>query len=373
MTEEEIVFSFVGDMSFGDFPFCQGYGVRSKVKSFGGDYLFSGVKEKFINSDLVFGNLETVLSNKNINEKQLLSVEMRGESHIVKCLKESGFNCINIANNHSLQHGNEAFWDTVSLLEDYDISVVGLHEGRKWNCKPVIMNIKHKTIGILGYAFEYEKYYSGEPCYAFGDSAGIEKDIKLLRPNVDVLIVSCHWGNEFLNYPSREIVKLARSMVDAGVDIVVGHHPHVLQGIESYNNGLIAYSLGNFIFDMLWEKRLVETMILSGNITQNNSVNYKIWPVKINRNYCPELLKNDAKEALEQWIQEISLPIKENICFSINEERYKKEAKIQLNKNRLRAYKYFLRNIYKYKKQYLFQQLKRTFFSKIEDLVKISR
>jgi poly-gamma-glutamate synthesis protein (capsule biosynthesis protein) len=366
----KIKLAFVGDLSFGDFPFAQGYGLRSTIN---GDpikamNLFSNVKSEFTNADIVFGNLETVLSNKNENPNSLLSVEMRGDPLVARVIKNAGFNCVNIANNHMLQHGPAAFWDTVDTLEKIGISVIGLKGGQSWHCKPVIFNKKGQKIGFLGYAFEIDKYCDSETCYAFGEPTSlIFKDINRLRTQVDLLIVSCHWGDEFVQIPSAEIIQLARDMVIAGVDIVVGHHPHVLQGVENYRNKIIAYSLGNFIFDMCWDATLTETMILKCVFTIPNKIEYDVLPMKIDSNYTPSFLEGKEKTDLEEKIATLSKIIQESNCDDDYILKFMKLKSNSIKRNRTKAYLYFIKNLNRYNKTFIIQQIKRTFLSRVED------
>ena len=234
----------VGDISFGDFPFCPGFGIRSTLER----SPFEEVSSLLKRGDIVFGNLETCLSNHGLDNKQLISLEMRGKPEFVSFLREGGFNVLNMANNHTMQHGMTAFLETVKRLKKTGIHVVGLCNQA---VNPVIVQCKGRTVGFLGFAFEHDNYGNTSLGYAYAPNSSIKRDIESLRQQVDIVIVSCHWGLEFINKPSPYTVFIGRKMIDWGADIVLGHHPHVVQGAEYYKNGLIVYSLGNFLFDML--------------------------------------------------------------------------------------------------------------------------
>lgn len=362
--------AFVGDMSFGDFPFCQGYGIRSIIDVQGPNYIFNRIMPNLSSHDITFGNLETVLSLEGEDLNLLHTREMRGSSLVCKELKNVGFNCINIANNHILQHGVKAFENTVKHLESERILVVGVKDINEWHCKPVITNVKGKNIGILGYAFEKDKYYFGDPLYAFGNLSLIKNDITRLRPLVDILVVSCHWGLEFINRPSALTIQNARSMVDYGANVVIGHHPHVLQGLEMYNNGLIAYSLGNFIFDMQWDKCFTESIILEVAFSESNKIQYNIIPVIIDDNR-PVLPDPKEKTKIIQKIKILSDKIDSNRGdLEQNNLKYYMEYESLRKRNRIRAYNYFLKNINRYKKRYIFQQIIQTINNRLGDIFK---
>jgi len=369
-TNNDVSMAFVGDMSFGDFPFCIGYGVRSEIRNNKDINIFKDVENILHKHDIVFGNLETVLSNESEMVDSLSSVEMRGDPSICNILKNAHFNCINIANNHILQHGEKPFQETINILTESGIVCVGSKSIHEWHCEPVIIEKGKKLIGILGYAFERDRYFKKESKYAFGYSDRILKDVNRLRSSVDLLIVSCHWGLEFITRPSPYTITLARNIIDAGADLVIGHHPHVLQGIEKYKHGLIAYSLGNFIFDMLWDKRLRESMVLSVCWSSRDVINYKIIPIFINDSYHPLVMSsNKAKELIDR-VACLSEYINSQDIDDIEREylKYCDEYKYISRIYRYKSYLYFLRNLSRYNKKYIYQQLRKTINSKIEDI-----
>lgn len=370
MKSNDVTFAFVGDMSFGDSLFCQGYGVRTIKRQKGGEYLFSDVTDILKKNDIVFGNLETVLSRYGEDSNRLTSVDMRGDPENAYALKKTGFNVLNMANNHAMQHGLQPFLETVNLLHSLNIKVVGRKSTDQMHSEPVVLEKNRVKVGFLGYAFEKDRYYFEEIPYAYGIEDLIEKDIKMLRPNVAVLIVSNHWGLERMDYPSRDTIIRARTMVDLGADIVIGHHPHVLQGIERYKGKIIAYSLGNFIFDMMWDKRYRESMILEISCGLGQEMSYNIIPVKIDLSYRPYLLNWDEERELMVHIQNLSLKINREIeedrkyCYI----RYNKEFDRLNRKAKMNSYRYFISNFWRYEKKYLLQQLAMTIKSRLEDM-----
>jgi len=125
---DSIKISFVGDMSFGDSLLCQGFGVCSVSRQKGANFLFAEVKNLLKQSDIIFGNMEGILSRHGENPNRLKSVDMRGDPECAYSLKQAGFTVLNIANNHSMQHGLSPFQETVELLQSLDIQVAGLRD-----------------------------------------------------------------------------------------------------------------------------------------------------------------------------------------------------------------------------------------------------
>lgn len=363
-------FAFVGDVSFGDCLFCQGMGVRSLARHFPPDHFFIQVAEYFQRADIAFCNLETVLTRSGEDENQLASVDMRGDPECIESLNYAGFSVINVANNHSAQHGPIAFQETIDLLKSKDIEIVGLRADQCGHSKPVIIDKKGKKIGILGYSFVHDRGFSKETPYAAGEDEKILTDIKKLRNSVDLLVVSVHWGLEFMDYPSPKTVQLAHSMVDAGVDIIIGHHPHVLQGIETYKNSIIAYSLGNFLFDMLWSREYRETIILEISWQPNIQLGWSVIPAQISSSGQLIVLTGSQKE----WALQRLISLSQNLSYinkktNLTDNAYEKEFKKKMYVDRIKSYIYFLINFHKYKKQYLLQQIRRTFESRVEDFL----
>lgn len=368
---DNIKISFVGDMSFGDSLLCQGFGVRSVSRQKGADFLFAEVKTLLSQSDIVFGNLEGILSRHGENPNRLKSVDMRGDPECAYSLKQAGFTVLNIANNHIMQHGFMPFRETVELLQSLDIQVAGLRDENGRHSRPVILDKSGHKIGIIAYAFEKDKYYDEVLPYAFGNDDLIMRDIERLRPLVDTLIVSAHWGLERMNRPSVATIRLARQMVEQGADMIVGHHPHVLQGIEYYKGKLIAYSLGNFIFDIGgWNRAYRESVILNVSLCPGQKPETELVPVTINSSWQPAPVYGKEKIRRLKHIDGLSSKIKLETQGTVEENalRYYQEYIGNTRKNRIGAYCYFISQFGRYKKKFVFQQLARTLYSRLEDI-----
>lgn len=193
-------------------------------------YPFAGAPW-FGEADLTMVNLENAVTERGY--KVLKEFNFRMPPKYLQVLKNGGVDIVNLANNHVWDYGQVGVEDTIAYLDQSGIYHVGGGLSAEDEKKPVILNIKGKKIGFLGYYFM---------------EGNVEEDVSALKQAVDVVIVNFHWGTERSNFPESYQVDLAHRAIDAGADLVVGHHPHVLQGAERYKNGIIAYSLGNFIF-----------------------------------------------------------------------------------------------------------------------------
>lgn len=370
MISESINLFAVGDISFGDFPFCVGYGVRSAIEKNDNEYIFEKIGHLFEDSDYTFGNLETTISNHNYKNNDLRSLEMRGSPRVIHELKNIKLNIVNIANNHSMQHGEDTFEDTVNLLKMTGIKCIGVNDGNEWSSSPVKVEKNGIKIGFLGYSFETDKYNKEQMKYAYGIPSDIKADITKLRSEVDYLIVSYHWGLEFMDRPSVSNIRLAHQTIESGADVILGHHPHVLQGIENYKDGIIFYSLGNFVFDMNWDKRFQQSIVVKLTFSKSRKISYEITPIYINNNYQPTIAGNDDKLIIQNLIENLS----NRVCGEIrgdtefNSYKYYLEYEKLRKRNRYRSYLYFFKNIYRYNHRILYQIVIRTILRRIDGI-----
>lgn len=302
-TSPELSIHAVGDISLGDYNMALGFGVRSTIERKGCTYIFEEIGTFLGNADIVFGNLEGVLSDKGLDNNKYDSIVMRGAPEAVLGLRQAGFTILNVANNHMMQHGIEAFNDTCDLLRSNGIHPLGIKGSSEYSSCPVILPIKNKKIGFLGYALEHDRY-SNNLGYAFGKRESILQDVCMLRQDVDLLVVSCHWGLELINRPSLHTISLARCMVDNGVDIILGHHPHVIQGIERYSDKLIVYSLGDFVFDLA-NPECNQSIILGINY-DGKKINCTAYPIRINNRFQPYLLTGEERDRGIKKVNELS-------------------------------------------------------------------
>ena len=275
MSDTQIKIIAVGDIAFGEHPMKYHHGVRSAIDE--NIDIFSSVHAILKSGDIVFGNLENVLSNRSIN-KDIRKDFFRGCPTDVQILSSNGFNIVNLSNNHIFDHGIEALDDTLSLLDANKIAHVGIDKKTKdFTVEIKKLEIKGKQIGFIGVIIEIGSISAYKPVPKLDE---LIKKIQSERSNYDYLILSIHWGYEYMNKPSLEQQLIGHKLIDAGIDFIIGHHPHVWQPIERYKKGIIAYSLGNFIFDYTSNTTSVSN-ILEIQIDENFKM--FIHPVKINK------------------------------------------------------------------------------------------
>jgi poly-gamma-glutamate synthesis protein (capsule biosynthesis protein) len=212
-----------------------------------------------------------------------------------------------------------------------------------------LFDINGVSICFLGYNLRPQQYFLDPPLYVEGAFEGINTDIAKLRKNVNIIVISLHWGDEFINRPSPEQIELAHKIIDCGADIILGHHPHILQGVEKYKGKVIAYSLGNFVFDM-WQDRLRESMILKMEIGNNCEINFEIIPVMINPTFQPEIANPIIGDKIANRLKAISNEIDNNISSLV----YENAVKTQLRKYRREVYWHYLTNIFRYDPRFIY-------------------
>jgi poly-gamma-glutamate capsule biosynthesis protein CapA/YwtB (metallophosphatase superfamily) len=217
------------------------------------NYPFEKIADTLRAADLTYANLECPVSDTGANQHHLYS--FRADPRVIDGLKFAGFDVLGVANNHMYDWGRPALLDTVRRLRDAGLHPVGAGANELEAHSPVIVNMKGVRVAFLAYvSIPPEQATAGadEPGVAWLVGDRVMGDIRFARPLADVVIVCLHWGTEYAPKPDRKQVELAHQMIDAGADLVVGGHPHVVQPCEFYHGRWIAYSLGNFIFDQHW-------------------------------------------------------------------------------------------------------------------------
>lgn len=280
---------------------------------------FEMVKGVFKDDSILFGNLETVLSNRGKETERFVPLHVSPEK--VVYLKNAGFDILNIANNHVMDMGPEGFDKTLQVLDQNNIAFVG-GGNRKFGQSCAIVTKNNIRLGFLAYnKIQFPSKLENDQYVCNLDKDNVIRDINKIKTECDVIIISLHWGIENVFYPSPDQINLARNFVEEGASLILGHHPSVVQGIENYKSGLIVYSLGNFQFIDDAHKSIVEktkeTMILSVDIKKNGIKHYQTIPVKIDDDYIPSVMDSEASDKMLSFIDSISRPI---INGKINEK-----------------------------------------------------
>lgn len=354
----------VGDLCLADSAYCIGNGTRSMVERLGLEVPANRLQEILGASDLSFANLESVMSDEGANKWSLAASEMRGSPAHIDLLQRGGLNVLNVANNHIYQHGPAAYLDTIDRLESAGISVVGhLHDGGP-NVASLCRNGQH--VHFIGFSMRPEQYQIHETDLPYAmclDGRTIVESVCSLSASLDGHIVcSLHWGYEYLDTPSREQQELARALIDAGASAVVGHHPHVLQGIERYGRGVILYSLGNFVFD-LREPVTLDTMAVDIILDQGGVRDYSVQPLVIDENFLPRRPEAPDAGRIAGHIQDLSRSLTEGPLPAAG-ELLEREAVCNRESSWF-TYRYFARNLYRYNPLMAFQSVLRALLRRL--------
>jgi len=258
-------------------------------------YPLSRVKPVFDAADYVIGNLEGALGD--VGEPAAKRYPFRSPPEAAEALAIGGVDLVSLANNHAQDYGPEALLQGIELLHAAGVATVGGGANDEAAHAPHVAKIGGLTVAFLGYVhvpieaitnFDTQSWSAtaGAPGLAWGDPERISADVAAIRPEADLVVVILHSGYEYIEEPSEEQVAAARAAVDAGADLVVGHHAHILQGIHRYNDGVIAYGLGNFLFDIDGPP---ETAILNVWLDRNGVRQLELIPAIIQDHGQPRL------------------------------------------------------------------------------------
>jgi poly-gamma-glutamate capsule biosynthesis protein CapA/YwtB (metallophosphatase superfamily) len=225
---------------------------------------------------VLFGNLETALSDAGTPQEKLHV--FAAPTSAARHLARAGFDVVSTANNHIVDAGPESLPGTLASLNEQGIA----HTGAGLHAAPPAPTIIRRHGVALGFLAYCSLGVDASGVFVNGmDAEGMVADIGRVRELCDAVIVSLHWGIEYVYYPSPEQIETSRSLIDAGASVVLTHHPHVMQGIETYRDGLIAYSLGNFQFSPMREE-CHESFALSLTIEEGRVTAHDYLPVAIN-------------------------------------------------------------------------------------------
>jgi len=252
-------------------------------------YPFRKIADVLRSADLTFGNLEGPISDVGKDKHNLYS--FRADPRSVEGLKISGFDVVSLANNHTMDWGEEAMEQTIELLRKEHILSVGAGKNAEEAGRPQIFDAGDSfRAGFLAYTT-----VAPPGAGALSNRGGVsetslenmKKAVRELRDEVDVLVVSFHWGEEYEKRSGSEQQRIAYGLVDAGADIIVGHHPHVSQEIEKYKNGWIVYSLGNFVFDQYFSRQTMEGLMVKAIVREGRIIDIQSIFTPLTETYQP--------------------------------------------------------------------------------------
>ena len=272
--------------------------IEQVVREQGWHYPFVYVDSILQKADLVFANLEAPFGKQDSAFPKTYTFQV--EPDLVRVLTAGRINMVSLANNHILDFGPAALKETRELLDEYGIKYAGagmnLWEARQ----PAVFNIKGKKVAVACYSLTFpEEFWATDSTAGtcFPSHTFFYTDIRRFKAENDILILSFHWGAELLATPKEYQVDLAHRAIDAGADLILGHHPHVIQGLEVYKGKLIAYSLGNYVFSSYSDKA-TRSMLLRLWYSGESFKRCTIIPIDVHNRYVefqPRVLQNEDK------------------------------------------------------------------------------
>ena len=300
---EEITIAAVGDLMLGGRaePF---------LEQFGPDYPYRNVLPALRRADLIAGNLESPISARGtaVENKKFT---LRAGPLAARSLASAGIRVVSLANNHSMDFGPLALQDTMAALNESNILFTGAGMDLNDARAPAIVKIKGRTLAFLSYSLTFPLEFfasAGRPGTAPGYADFVKADIEKVRPSADIVVVSFHWGAELMTAAKDYQIELGRQAIDWGADLVLGHHPHVLQDIELYKGRLIVYSLGNFVFGSESD-RTNWSMILLLTFRGNTLSRVEAVPIDVNNyrvKYQPRILRGKLARDVLAGINAVS-------------------------------------------------------------------
>ena len=278
--------AFVGDIMLDR-------GIEQKVQNKGkGDYnyIFANITDSLKKYNFIFGNLEGPVSDKGLDLHDLYSFRMNPD--ILPVLQANGLSAVTIANNHIDNWGKPALEDTILRLKSNNIIVTGGGFDSIEAYSPRIATVGDIKVALLSYSEfgqNYEAKMSGSGIAIISEDA-LRFGIAKAREEADIVVVNFHFGEEYQMKENSYQGKYAHLAVDLGADLVVGHHPHVLQPLEKYKNSYIAYSLGNFIFDQPFSAETMQGGLLEVSINNKMISDVVLRKIQLNQDFQPSLL-----------------------------------------------------------------------------------
>lgn len=272
---------FVGDMMLGR-------RVETLMREHGDQYPFEHVRELFTSYDAVVANLEGPLLKDHVQTPEL-SVRFNFRPEVASVLAGQNISIAMLGNNHTHDYGEAGYQETRTYLEEAGVQAVG---------HPFSLGEQYALhTEIAGRRFTFISYNATNPNFNYANAALEVASVREKDLNA-VLVVNVHWGEEYILTSGKRQQDFAHAVVDAGADLVIGHHPHVTQEVEVYNGVAIFYSLGNFIFDQYFSKD-VEQGLAVGVSVENNTLRLQIIPIQSSKSQ-PAVMRGNIKT---EWLQ----------------------------------------------------------------------
>lgn len=289
---------------FGDLMLDRNVGAQIKKNSL--DFLFEKLAESnlFDDFDLIAANLEGAVTDNGAHYAPVNAYDFAFHPDLIAGLKKYNFTFFTLANNHFTDQGQKGVEETRKNLENLGLDFTGCPDRQVGDCSIKIIDVKGKKIGMAGFS----------QVYGLIDNQKAKEVITKLKADSDLVIANVHWGEEYAHNFNKYQEKLGHDLIDAGADIIIGHHPHVAQGMEIYQGKPIFYSLGNFVFDQYFSADTQEELAVEINFLGDKK-EFVLHPMQSVKSQ-PRLMEGEQKNKfLEKFLgwSEVSKGIGEGI------------------------------------------------------------
>jgi len=284
---DRITVAVVGDV-------MPGHRALEFMARYGPGYFFEKTRAIISSADIAFCNLEAPVTSSGApcQEKDYI---FKAPPEAARGLAYAGFDIVSLANNHSLDMGEEGLYETMEHLREHGIKWVGAGRNMKEARSAKFIDVKGRRVAFLAYSNTLPKsFYAAHNRggTAFGRTDFVKSDVKKAKGESDFVVVSFHWGRELETTPADYQLELAHLSVESGADLVIGHHSHLIQGLELYKGGLIAYSLGNFVFGS-YSRNVRFGLILVASFGDGGIESAELIPIYVHTPetlFCPFIL-----------------------------------------------------------------------------------
>ncbi|QNK48484.1 CapA family protein [Brevibacterium sp. PAMC23299] len=319
-SDQPLTMTMVGDVMMGRY-------VEEVTEKHGYEYLFRYMKPYFGNSDYVSGNYEHTALKEEVSNYKGADTPIRLNSNTsgVEAVKDAGFSVVSLANNHMMDYEEQGLLDTIDEFKSADMHYVGVGSNTAEAKNSIdYADVNGVRVATLGFTDVYGKdavsksnkagLLNSNPDLLF-EMIGKARDAK--QGNADLVVVNMHWGQEYSTSTTDRQKDLAKAIIDAGADIIIGHHPHVLQSFDVYKDGIIFYSLGNFIFDQGWT-RTKDSAMVQYHLANDGKATIDVVPLQIEEaTPRPATSSIDKSRVYRQLTKETS----EKVQWSKKEDR----------------------------------------------------
>lgn len=279
------------------------------IKKKGYCYPFDSTEMIIKKADIAIANLEAPFAEKGRPFNKTFTFKVPFD--FLQGPLAAGFDIFTLANNHILDYGNQGLFTTLHALDSVGIKHCGAGKDLADAEKPCIINYGKWRIGFLAFSLTYPAEfwaYKNKPGTAYPNIQRIKKILNNLKENTNLIVVSFHWGGELKKFPKPYQILYAHQVIDYGADIVLGHHPHILQGLEFYKGKLIAYSLGNYVFGS-YSRNVKYSMILKLRYDCKGFLLAEVIPIYVYNpevNFQPVILRGEDKMKVIKELNRIS-------------------------------------------------------------------